>query len=295
MKHAILILAHNNFSVITALLQQLDTEEIDIYIHINKKVKNYPKFEWISQMKYAKLYFVKRFKISYCNYTMVRGVVSLLKESSKRKYDYYHLISGSDLLIKKQKDFLNFFDNNAGKEFVSFCYKYTDDKVKYKNYFISLGRQKSKTLSLTFIYIRRILINIQRKLKIQNKKITCYEVKKGADWYSITHSAVEYLLKEEPKFKKAFYRAYCPTEFFAATILYNSPFKNSFYGLEMENDNDQCLRHIDWDRGLPYTYTIEDKEILLNSKAMFARKFDENKDMEIVEFLRDYAISDNKK
>ena len=68
MKHAILILAHNNFSVVSALLKQFDSKEFDIYIHINKKVKEYPREEWEKQTQFAKLYFVRREKIGYCDY-----------------------------------------------------------------------------------------------------------------------------------------------------------------------------------------------------------------------------------
>ena len=38
-KHAYLIIAHNQFSLLTKLLKCLDDERNDIYIHIDKKVK----------------------------------------------------------------------------------------------------------------------------------------------------------------------------------------------------------------------------------------------------------------
>ena len=291
MKHAILILAHNNFSVVSALLKQFDSKEFDIYIHINKKVKEYPRKEWEKQTQFAKLYFVRREKIGYCDYSMVKGVKALIEEATKVEHDYYHLISGADLLIKKREEFLKFFEHNKGSEFVGFSNGFKEDRVKYKNYFIRYSRQKSRFLSIVFAKIRKFLILLQKKLKISNLRIKEYEVKKGTDWYSITHDAALFLLKEEPKFRKAFYRSYCPTEFFAQTILWNSRFKNALYLAEKSDETNQSLRYIDWKRGSPYVYTINDKQELLNAKEfMFARKFDENKDMEIVNFFKEYVI-----
>ena len=42
MKHAYLIMAHHEFEVLGKLVQALDDERNDIYIHFDKKVKNYP-------------------------------------------------------------------------------------------------------------------------------------------------------------------------------------------------------------------------------------------------------------
>ena len=222
---------------------------------------------------------------------MVKGVKALIEEATKVEHDYYHLISGADLLIKKREEFLKFFEHNKGSEFVGFSNGFKEDRVKYKNYFIRYSRQKSRFLSIVFAKIRKFLILLQKKLKISNLRIKEYDVKKGTDWFSITHDAALHLLEEEPKFKKAFYRSYCPTEFFAQTILWNSRFKNALYMPEQNDEIYQCLRYIDWKRGSPYVYTINDKQELLDAKEfMFARKFDEKKDMEIVNFLKEYVV-----
>jgi len=42
------------------------------------------------------------------------------------------------------------------------------------------------------------------------------------------------------------------------------------------------LRYIDWDRGSPYTFTIEDFNVLIDSNKLWARKFSELKDEKIV-------------
>ncbi|ULT23651.1 hypothetical protein KUH03_31500 [Sphingobacterium sp. E70] len=44
-KHAFLILAHNEFSVLEKLLYCLDDERNDIYIHFDKKLDQLPDFK----------------------------------------------------------------------------------------------------------------------------------------------------------------------------------------------------------------------------------------------------------
>ena len=42
------------------------------------------------------------------------------------------------------------------------------------------------------------------------------------------------------------------------------------------------MRLIDWERGAPYVWTIEDYEELSSSEMMFARKFDMDADERII-------------
>lgn len=45
MKHAYLILAHNEFVILERLIQSIDDERNDIYIHFDGKLENYPVFQ----------------------------------------------------------------------------------------------------------------------------------------------------------------------------------------------------------------------------------------------------------
>lgn len=291
MKHAFLIMAHNNFSVLLSFIKQIDAENHDIYIHINKRVKCYPHNEIIECATKSKIVFVDRKVVKYCDYTMMEAVKSLMETAVKNKYDYYHIVSGADMMLKSNEEFDRFFENNCGKEFVGFEESYSEDAVHYKNYFIALHRTKYHYVNVAFIKARKWLIALQKRFHLKVKGIEGYEVKKGYDWYSVTHNAIIYLLDKEPMFKKAFYRAFCPTENFPHTILWNSKFKENLYQLNSHDTCEQCLRYIDWKRGSPYTFKYCDKELLDNSNSMFARKFDEKLDMEIVNYLKDKTLN----
>ena len=55
----------------------------------------------------------------------------------------------------------------------------------------------------------------------------------------------------------------------------------------MNNDGDyySCVRFIDWKRGNPYVFKKGDYNDLMNSKCMFARKFDLSVDEDIVNLI----------
>lgn len=54
------------------------------------------------------------------------------------------------------------------------------------------------------------------------------------------------------------------------------------------------MRLIDWGRGRPYIFRSEDYEELINSPYLFARKFDENIDGQIIQRLYDYIAGGKK-
>ena len=53
-------------------------------------------------------------------YSQINVELALLSETTKTPHAYYHLISGVDFPLKSQADIHQFFDDNAGKEYISF-------------------------------------------------------------------------------------------------------------------------------------------------------------------------------
>ena len=45
-KQAILIMYHNDYYILEKLLQQIDNEKFDIFLHVDKKTKNF-NFEYV--------------------------------------------------------------------------------------------------------------------------------------------------------------------------------------------------------------------------------------------------------
>lgn len=290
MKHAILIMAHANFSQLKLLVSLLDYEEFDLYIHINSKSSNW-KNELIENSVFrANLYFVKRVAVSYCDYSQVEAIKSLLQESTSRGYDYYHIISGADLPLMRHDDFLDFFRENNGKEFVGFAQKVNYNFVRHYWFLSNLRRTASPFISKILIWQNKLMQNLQSFCRINVVRGYNGKPRKGYDWWSITHAAAVYVLEKEPEFKSFFKYAYCPSEWLVQTILYNSHFKENLY--DTLDQNRGSMRNIDWQRGTPYVWKEADFEYLINSKYLFGRKFDSNIDERIIIKLKKFLTSE---
>lgn len=104
----------------------------------------------------------------------------------------------------------------------------------------------------------------------------------GWDWVSITDEFGRYLIAHEEEIRKMFTKTMCPSELWIHTILLNTEFRDTVY--RMDDLKEGSMRFIDWNRGKPYTWgkQEDDFEMLMESPYLFARKFDENINFDIV-------------
>lgn len=295
MKHASLIIAHGNWKQLNVLLSQLDDYDNDMYIHIDAKVKNAPINEIKEKIKKSKVYIIQKYKVYWGSFELVKTEIELLKIATKKNYDYYHLFSGADMLIKSKEYIKDFFEQNKGLEFAHFD---TDERLKkdkelyrrtacyhfFTNY---RKRYKLKALNNFFTFLERCSLAIQILLGVNRTKKYNFRIKYGSQWFSITNELAKYIISKEDKINQVFNKTKCADELFVQTIIYNSKFKEKLYD---KNFDDSCLanmRLIDIKNrgkdGSPYTWQIQDYNEINESKCLFARKFDMNKDKLIVE------------
>ena len=291
-KHAILIMAHNQFEILEKLVQQLDHERNDIFIHIDSKAKNVDEAYITGKVKASKVYFIPRIDVKWGGYSVAQCTINLLKEATKRgHYSYYHLLSGVDLPIKTQDEIHAFFEENSGLEFVSFDRPQIGEneakRVKRYYCFQDVYGRNHKAFPLFFLFaFDKLSLKMQDIFKVNRFKKEKVVLQKGTEWFSITHELAEMVIKKEHWIKKHFSYTRCCDEVFLQTVLNNSDRRAHMYqnGLYGEKTN-ACLRKIDWGRGKPYIWRSEDFEELMKSDYLFARKFDLNIDKKIVEKL----------
>lgn len=277
MKHAYLIIAHNEWELLNRLIKALDYPENDIYLHIDKKVDfNYNK---VVIPEYSKLIYTKRMNISWGGESQIKCVLSMLKMARVGKYRYYHLLSGVDIPLKNQTEIHNFFECYNGENFLSFDRKRDYSKIRLREYHYFqdyIGRNKGY-LSAVLYKIETKLIEIQKWVGINRLKNVKWKFFKGEQWFSITDQLVDEILQDIPQIKKIFFNAICADEMYIQTIAMNSTLACTI----VEDD----LRYIDWVRGNPYVFTNSDYDLICNSNKMFARKFSSEVDLKIVERL----------
>lgn len=280
-KHAYMIIAHNQFEILDILVKMLDDERNDIYIHIDKNSGEFNNDRILSLVKYSNVFFADRVGVTWGDYSQINCEMNLLKEAVKNSeynnYSYYHLISGVDMPIKTNDEIYSFFQNNKGKEFVHFSNNTPLPEFENRIRYYHLFRKKR---NLFFKIIAQLVLIIQKMLKINRLKKTDLVVQKGCNWFSITDDFAKYIVSKDEFIKRTFNFCYCGDEVFVQTMLVNSPFADNLYMPTCNDNHLACARHIDWNRGNPYTFKADDFDELINSKAMFARKFSlENKDI----------------
>ena len=277
-KHAYLIMAHNNFYILEKLLKLLDDKRNDIYIHIDKKVKDFNFSYFNSLCINSNVIFINRMRVYWGGYTQVQCELNLLRAAIESEYEYYHLLSGVDLPIKSQDYIHDFFEKNHNKEFLAFTLDEWDyNRVKKIHFLNDYCRIDNKFKYYLYIIFNKLLYIFINKWDYDyTKNFTEYEFMKGDNWFSITNECAHYICKNEKIIKKMFRYAICSDEHFMTTLVYNSKFKSNL-------SNNTSLREIDWNRGNPYVYRLEDYELLMNSENLFARKFDYETDKGIVD------------
>lgn len=278
-KHAYLIMAHSNFEQLQKLISVLDDKRNDIYVHIDKKASGFQKENFTT--KHSALFFVPRIAVSWGGRSQITCELELLKAAAyKKTYGYYHLISGQDLPLKTQDEIHAFFEKSNGKSYMDFdpVDNETKDflyKVQYwypvQDY---IGRNKDN-ISKRLEWLQNKFLLLQKKLhysRIKGRENTYY---KGANWFSITDELVRYVLAKEQDIYKEFRYTMCADEIFLQTLA-----MNSIYAEKVEKNS---MREIDWERGNPYVFRLEDYEMLMKSDALFARKFQDSVDGRIID------------
>ncbi len=295
MKHAYLVIAHNEPYILEKQLKLIDDERNDIYIHIDKKWKDFD-FDYFKKIvKKSNLYFTPRLDVRWGTYMQIKCELSLLKMAYSNKYAYYHLISGIDMPLKNQDEIHAFFNENKGCEFVHFDYydkvkDETIDRIRYYHLFTSKFRNNG-IIARIYNSLHFHLIKFQKKLKINRCKDL--NIRKGANWFSITNDLASYIISNEKFIKRHFKYSYCSDELFVQTLVYNSKFYNNLY-LKKDDDYMSIVRYIDWNRGEPYIFKSEDFDELINSKYLFARKFSTKTDKKIIDKLYNYIKGESK-
>lgn len=289
-KHAYLIIAHNEMQMLQKLVQELDNELNDIYIHIDKKTAKFDESLIRECVKYSGVYFVPRINVRWGHISQVKCELILLKEATKREhYHYYHLISGADFPLKSQEEIHNLLENED-REFISFHKdgEYGDEfmyKIKYYHMLLRyVGRGIFDGNGRKARFMRKLgaweyeLVEWQKRKGIdRTRRYPEFTFYKGAQWFSITDAFARYVITKEKEINKMFRITNGPDEFVMPTLAINSKYKDKVAGC--------TLRRIDWNRGNPYEFVNDDLDELINCQELFARKISYNNSTKLVEEL----------
>ena len=293
-RHAYLIIAHNQPELLEKLVALLDDERNDIYIHADKKMKGFNATALSAVCKRSTLYVLpKRISVHWGGYSIIRVEMELLKAATRQGgYTYYHLLSGVCLPIKSQDTIHRFFEANEGKEFIDLWELKKTTYSRFHYYTVLPEGERNFLTRLLNNAVKGILMLLHIKM---NKEVDFHY---GSQWFSITDGFARYITSQEAWVDKVFAHSSTCDEVFVPTLLFRSPYANNVYA-QRDSDNLAIgnMRFIDWTRGTsirhPYTFTIEDEELLESVPHLFARKFSIETDRMIVDKIYDHLTNKN--
>lgn len=283
MKYCYLILANSNPQVLGFLLEQLDNERNDIYIHLDLKSKINPNdFKTVK----SKLIFIERTKCYWGEYSQTNATLRLIEAAlcSGEQYKYFHLISGATLCSKSQDEIHQFFDNTNLEYFhVNYhSFKLIQDRCKYYYPFIKTKAfRKCKALKALSIALGKIQFIFGVNRLRQNEYLPLYN---GFEWFSITEDFAKYILSKEEWIRHTFNHTLAGEEVFIQTLGVNSEFKSRIYGFNGKDDFiDASKTYQFWNNGKSSEINTQEKiDIIMNDQhSFFARKFND-KDIELI-------------
>ena len=272
MKHAYLILAHNEPELLSFLVERLDDVRNDIYIHFDRKLSVLPDIKTL----HAGLYILKdRVDVRWADVSMLEAEYKLFHAvvDSGCEYRHHHLISGVDLPLKNQDYIHSFFAQHQGKEFVGLHQRpmnsHADRALHYWHPFTRSFRGSGCVFAIKRI-LRYLVVQTQVLLGIRRN--TTIPFHKGGQWVSITRELIDYLLEQEDRAFTIFSRTFGADEYFVPTLIWDTPFMERLF--DATDESRGAMRYIGWRAdGQLIDFTPQDLPALQQTEYLFARKF----------------------
>jgi hypothetical protein len=278
MKVAFLITAYKNPEQIDQFIKLWENPNFHFYIHLDKKI-DINIFSFLTKRLNVK-FISNRILVRWATFSTAESVLVSLKEilAERGDYDYINLMSGQDFPLMRATDFIEFLNINRGNQYIN-CFPY-DLQTDW------WSRNESRVNTYNFQdwhfpgkYKIQYIFNLLFKKRPHPKG---FVLAGNSNWFCLTADCVAYMLKtldETKGLKKFFKYVWGADEFIFSTLAYNSPFRSKI------KDN---LVYMLWPvhgEAHPVTFRINDFDSIMGSGKVFARKFDNKVDDEILKKL----------
>lgn len=199
--------------------------------------------------------------------------------------DWFILLSGADYPIKPARQILYDLASSSHDVYIHYeqinynAYERDWQRLCFERYcvvklwfpFLNRKFRFKQEVTLRYPLLTRFFLPFSNKLR-------CFA---GEHWFCANRKAAKYLIEfhsTKPSLASHYRRVDIPEESYYQTILCNAPH------LKVQNNN---WRHLDWSKGgaHPKTLMSEDLPKILASSAHFARKFDIDTDVRILNEL----------
>lgn len=294
MRHAILILGHKELDHICRIVEHFN-KNCDVFIHLDKKGTYDPitlkKLSCYRQVKAI----IQKYEVNWGGTSVLNCELHLLQVAIEQSNaDYFHLISGQDYPIRPLNHFLDFFQQNNGKEFLQYIRlphpKWENNTFKRLQYYYPYDYATDKENPRKWV---REQVRDQQEKGIKRPIPDEFDYLYGSSqWFSITKNAATCLLeytKNSPALYKRMWMTFAPEECYVATVLVNL--------IGTENIVQSNLRFIRWKHengNRPANLGKEHFHNLLEYDCFFARKIEPHCSNVLLPLIDKYLRHDTK-
>lgn len=275
MRHALLILAHENPSHLCRLVGNfLGDPDFEIFIHWCKKN---PIPQELDEIRYhPRVHIYSVFQINWGGWNMCEATDFLISQALDSSSQYFHLLSGTDYLIKPLWDFKKFFENTPNTQYI---------KIDVINKFEKYPSTISPHTDLFFLDHRLDEVDIRktggrelgkyyRELQEQAdaklfQPLPPYTTVMGEQWWALPRESVRLIHEKFPIIRTYESKSKLPDNRFAQTILWNWGDTSNIVSTYL-----RYTRHHDIDLSHHIANLDErDFEKILKYPGVWARKF----------------------
>lgn len=273
MNHALLILAHTHLELLLEWMDRVD-ERFALFLHVDRKTPLSPSVA--AALRACPR--VRRVEQVYDVYWGDRSIVDAalwlcrcaLADRGQR-YDYFHLLSGTDFPLCGPSAFHEFFERRRGHSFLEYFRLPSPhwhagglDRLRYVYPISRTGWSSPHARAVYDRYLR------MQQAQGRCRPLPPYTVYGGSTWWSLTREAVAYVCRHyrDGGWYDRLADTFAPDELMVQTVLLHSPLKGTLVN--------QSLRYVLWqqrDGHYPAILNASDWPQIRQSGALFARKF----------------------
>ncbi len=288
MNKAYIIMAHKSPNQLHRLVSRLNDGTSEFFIHIDLKAE-FSQFETLKEFG-AVVHFIQRFDAKWGGYGVIKPFLAGMRavHDASTQFDRIMLLSGQDYPIKSNTQIDRFFENSKYSNFINYFpipnYEkwpggdrggwYRVDKYYFGNKWYEFFGSKSMNLLSTYLPF------LKRKMPNGMKPYT------GQTWWNLDKYALDYILDyndQHPEYLHFHRNTFVADELFVQMIIGNS--KDEKLLNSIENSEKRFTIWPKANSAHPKILDKNDLQAILASDDLFARKFDENVDTEIMDLI----------
>lgn len=261
MKHAYLILAHNDFRLLQRLISAIDYADNDIFVHIDRKVGMMPKLRTLRSRLFM---LAKRENVRWGHVSQIRAEFNLIQAAlAYGAYEYLHIVSGTHYPLKSPREIHSRFSQFGGRSVFSPILCGEEDirfKLGLRHYFFG-GQNYGPLIKRRLCNILwRVGLNLQRKSA--ERAATLFRGK-ACQWLSLSGKDAAVVVGYRKEIQSKFKRTFCGDELFM-------PYLFERAGLEYVKSDK--LLYQDFTKASPTYLKESDFRKTMDSGCCFARK-----------------------